>query len=86
MMPPFVTKMSCSFDMAYDSNYLDRMLQLHLYMEGAWKEFTAQLPAEGHVEAGKGHIIKTRYGVVAVVSIFFICLFIDLIRWWHRSY
>ena len=27
-------------------------------------------PAEGHVEAGKGHIIKTRYGVVAVVSIF----------------
>ena len=41
-------------------------------------------PAEGHAEAGKGHIIKTRYGVVAVVSIFFICLFIDLIRWWHR--
>ena len=27
-------------------------------------------PAEGHVEVGKGHIIKTRYGVVAVVSIF----------------
>ena len=27
-------------------------------------------PAEGHVEAGKGHIIKTRYGAVAVVSIF----------------
>ena len=43
VMPPFVAKMSCSFDMAYDSNYLDRMLQLHLYMEGAWKEFTAQL-------------------------------------------
>ena len=41
VMPPFVAKMSCSFDMAYDSNYLDRMLQLHLYMEGAWKEFTA---------------------------------------------
>ena len=43
VMMPFVTKISCSFDMAYDSNYLDRMLQLHLYTEGAWKEFTAQL-------------------------------------------
>ena len=43
VMPPFVTKMNCSFDMAYDSNYLNRMLQLQLYMEGAWKEFTAQL-------------------------------------------
>ena len=29
VMPPFVTKVSCSFDMAYDSNYLDGMLQLH---------------------------------------------------------
>ena len=37
---------------------------------------------EGHVEAGKGHIIKTRYGVVVVVSIF-IWLFIYLIRWWY---
>ena len=32
-------------------------------------------PAEGHVEAGKGHIIKTRYGVVAVVSIFYLCIY-----------
>ena len=46
--------------MAYDSKYLHRMLQLH----------------GGHVEAGKGHIIKTRYSVVVVVSIFFsVCLF-----------
>ena len=65
VMPPFVTKMSCSFDMAYDSNYLDRLLQVHgRSMEGIYS------PAEGHVETGKGHIIKTRYGVVAVVSIF----------------
>ena len=29
VVPPFVTKVSCLFDMAYDSSYLDRMLQLH---------------------------------------------------------
>ena len=41
-------------------------------------------PAEGHVEAGKGHIIKTRSGVVVVASIFLsVYLCIDLIRWWH---
>ena len=34
------------------------------YMEGIYS------PAEGHVEAEKGHTIKTRYGVVVVVSIF----------------
>ena len=51
--------------MAYDSK------NLHC-MEGIYS------PAEGHVEAGKGHIMKTRYAVVVVESIF------DLIRWWHR--
>ena len=68
-MPPFVTKVSCSSDMAHDSNYLDRMLQLHgRSIDGIYR------PAEGHVEAGKGHIIKTRYGVVAVVSIFYLSI------------
>ena len=33
-------------------------------------------PAEGHVEAGKGHIIKTRYGVVVVVSIFYLSIYL----------
>ena len=40
-------------------------------------------PAEGHIETGKGHIIKTRDGVVVLVAIF-IGLFIGSIRWWHR--
>ena len=46
----------------YDSKYLDRICCNH--MEGIYS------PAEGHVEAGKGNIIKTRYGVVVVVSCF----------------
>ena len=29
VMPPFVNKVSYSFDMAYDLNYLDCILQLH---------------------------------------------------------
>ena len=32
--------------------------------------------AEGYVEAGKGHIIKTRYGVVVVVSIFYLFIYL----------
>ena len=32
-------------------------------------------PAKGHVKAGKGHIIKTRYGVVVVVSIFYLSIY-----------
>ena len=32
-------------------------------------------PAEGHAEAGKGHIIKTRYGVVVVVIIFYLSIY-----------
>ena len=32
-------------------------------------------PAEGHVEAGKGNIIKTRYGVVVVVNIL-LCVYL----------
>ena len=66
--------------MAYDSKYPDHMLQT------TWKEFTAQLKKQlkGNVEAGKGNIIKTRYCVVVVVSIFlFIDLHDDVIRWWH---
>ena len=34
VMPPFVTMVSCSFDMAYDLNYLELSTS---------KEFTAQL-------------------------------------------
>ena len=33
-------------------------------------------PAKGHVEAGKGHIIKRRYGVVVVVSIFHLSIYL----------
>ena len=40
------------------------------YIEGIYS------PAEGHVEAEKGHIIKTRYGVVVVVSIFYLSIYL----------
>ena len=72
VMPPFVTKVSCSFDMPMIRTIL---IVCCNYIEGIYS------PAEGHVEVGKVHIIKTSYG-----EYFFICLFTDLIRWWHRSY
>ena len=59
--PPFVTKVSCWFDMPMIRTIL---IVCCNYIEGIYS------PAEGHVEAGKGHIIKTRHGGVAVVSIF----------------
>ena len=78
-MPPSVTKVRCSFEVWKLRKMIWPMIRNILivccnYMEGIYS------PAEGHVEAAKGHIITTRYGVVVVVSIFFICLFIDLIR------
>ena len=66
MIPPFVTKVSCLFDMAYVSNYLDVCCN---YIEGIYS------PAEWHVKTGKGHIIKAKYGGVAVVSIFSLSIY-----------
>ena len=65
-MPPFVSKVRCSFEVRKMIWPMIRIILILCcnYMEGIYS------PAEGHVEAGKGHIIMTRYGVVVVVSIF----------------
>ena len=57
--------------MAYDSKYLHRVLQLH----GGNLQ-----PSRIACKAGREHIIKTRYSVVVVVSIFlsiYLLTFID---------
>ena len=73
-MPPFVTKVRCSFEVWKLRKVIWPMIRNILivfcnYMEGIYS------PAEGHVKAGKGHIIKTRYGAVVVVSIFYLSVY-----------
>ena len=64
------SKVRCSFEVR---KMIWRMIRNILivccnYLEGIYS------PAEGYVEAEKGNIIKTRYGVVVVVSIFCVYL------------
>ena len=77
-MPLFVTKVRCSFEVWKMKNEKWKMLWPMIrnilieccnYMEGIYS------PAKGHVKAGKGHIIKTRYGVAVVVSIFYLSIY-----------
>ena len=66
-MPPFVvTKVRCSFEVRKMLWPMIRNILIECcnYMEGIYS------PAKGHLKAGKGHIIKTRYGVVVAMSIF----------------
>ena len=66
-MPQFVvTKVRCSFEVMKMLWAIIRNILIECcnYMEGIYS------PAKGHVKAGKGHIINTRYGVVVVMSIF----------------
>ena len=69
-MPLFVTKVRCSFEVW---KMIWPMIRNILivgcnYMGGIYS------PAKGHVETGKGRIIKTRYGVVASIFYLSICL------------
>ena len=74
--PPFVTKVRCSFEVRKMIWPVIRNIFIVCcnYMGGIYS------PAEGHVETGKGHIIKTRYGVVVVVGIFLsVCSLIKMV-------
>ena len=68
-MLPFITKVRSSFEIRKMIWPIIRNILIICcnYMERIYS------PAEGQVEAGKGHIIKTRYGVV--LNIFYLSIY-----------